>query len=51
MEILFWMFYGLIGLVGLFLLIAYAVSYGIDNSKQVKALSTELRELRKQLKE
>jgi len=30
-------FYGFIGLVVLFLIIAYAVSVGIDNSKQVKA--------------
>ena len=44
-------FYGFVGLVGLFLIIAYAVSIGIDNSKQVKALRSELREIKKELKD
>ncbi|CAH2715904.1 hypothetical protein BACCIP111895_03088 [Neobacillus rhizosphaerae] len=42
--------YGLVGLVGLFLIIVYAVSFGIDNSKQVKLLRSELKEIKKELK-
>ncbi|MEO2076607.1 MAG: hypothetical protein ABGX20_14655 [Bacillus sp. (in: firmicutes)] len=42
--------YGLAGLLGLFLLIVYAVSFGIDNSKQVKFLRSELKEIKKEIK-
>lgn len=42
--------YGLVGLVGLFLVIVYAVSFGIDNSKQVKALRSEFKEIKRELK-
>lgn len=42
--------YGLVGLVGLFLIIVYAISFGIDNSKQVKLLRSELKEIKKELK-
>ncbi|WP_310179397.1 hypothetical protein [Neobacillus niacini] len=49
MGIILTLFYGFIGLVVLFLIIAYAVSAGIDNSKQVKALRSELKEIKKQL--
>ncbi|MDR7002918.1 hypothetical protein [Neobacillus niacini] len=51
MGIILTLFYGFIGLVVLFLIIAYAVSIGIDNSKRVKALSSELKEIKKQLKD
>jgi len=40
----------LVGLVGLFLIIVYAVSIGIDNSKQVKDLRYELKEIKRYLK-
>ena len=50
MEIILYAFYGLVVLVGLFLFIVYAVSFGIDNSKQVKALRSELKEVKKELK-
>jgi hypothetical protein len=42
--------YGLVGLVGLFLVIVYAVSFGIDNSKQVKALRSVLKKIKRELK-
>jgi TM2 domain-containing membrane protein YozV len=51
MGIILTLFYGFIGLVVLFLIIAYAVSIGIDNSKQVKVLRSELKEIKKQLKD
>lgn len=51
MGIILSMFYGFVGLVVLFVIIAYAVSIGIDNSKQVKALRSELKEIKKQLKD
>lgn len=35
-------FLGFVGLIVLFLIITYAFLYGIDSSKQVKALSSEL---------
>ncbi|MDR6123567.1 hypothetical protein QFZ87_003164 [Bacillus sp. SLBN-46] len=42
--------YGLVGILGLFLIIVYAVSFGIDNSKQIKLLRSELKEIKKELK-
>lgn len=49
MEIILYAFYGFVLLVGLFLFIVYAVSIGIDNSKQVKALRSELKEIKLEL--
>ncbi|SFA69522.1 MULTISPECIES: hypothetical protein [unclassified Bacillus (in: firmicutes)] len=51
MDFILIIFYGFVGLVGLFLFIVYAVSMGIDHSKSVKALRYELKELKKQLKD
>ncbi|WP_155925706.1 hypothetical protein [Bacillus sp. UNC438CL73TsuS30] len=51
MGIILTLFYGFVGLVVLFLIIAYAVSIGIDNSKQVKALRSELKEIKNLLKD
>ncbi|MDR7003003.1 hypothetical protein [Neobacillus niacini] len=51
MGIILTLFYGFVGLVVLFLIFAYAVSIGIDNSKQVKALRSELKEIKNQLKD
>ncbi|MGG0658646.1 hypothetical protein [Rummeliibacillus pycnus] len=44
-------FYGFVGLIALFLIITYAVRFGIDSSKQVKALRSELKEIKKQMKD
>ena len=41
----------LIGLIILFFIITYAVRYGIDTSKQVKSLKSDLKEIKKQIKE
>ncbi|HWI47749.1 MAG TPA: DUF5320 domain-containing protein [Rummeliibacillus sp.] len=43
--------YGFVGLITLFLIIAYAVRIGIDTSQQVKALRSELKEIKKQIKD
>lgn len=43
--------YWLIGVALVFFIITYGVRYGIDTSKQVKAIKMELREIKKQLKE
>ncbi|MCM3757241.1 hypothetical protein M3197_07020 [Sporosarcina aquimarina] len=43
--------YWLIGLAIVFFIITYGVQYGIDTSKQVKAIKMELREIKKQLKD
>ncbi|MBT2730125.1 hypothetical protein J7E63_25025 [Bacillus sp. ISL-75] len=51
MGIFLSIFYGFVGLIVLFVIIAYSVSIGIDNSKQVKALRSELKEIKNQLKE
>ncbi|WP_335384207.1 hypothetical protein [Neobacillus drentensis] len=51
MGIFLSIFYGFVGLIVLFVIIAYSVSMGIDNSKQVKALRSELKEIKNQLKE
>jgi uncharacterized membrane-anchored protein YhcB (DUF1043 family) len=42
-------FYGFIGLVILFFIIQFAVKFGIDSSEEIKALRSELREIKKQL--
>ncbi len=44
-------FYGFVGLVILFFIVQYAISIGIDNSKEVKAFRSELKEIKKQLKD
>jgi hypothetical protein len=51
MEIVFFLFFGFFGLVILFFIIQYAISSGIDDSKEVKALRSELREIKKQVKD
>ncbi len=43
--------YWLLGAALVFFIITYGVRYGIDTSKQVKAIKMELREIKKQLKE
>ena len=43
--------FSIICLIILFLIITYAVRYGIDTSKQVKSLRTELKEIKKQIKD
>ena len=43
--------YWLIGAALALFIITYGVRYGIDTSKQVKAIKMELREIKKQLKE
>jgi ABC-type lipoprotein release transport system permease subunit len=45
------LFYSLIGLVVLYLIILYAVSNGIDSSKEVKELKLQLTEMKKQLED
>lgn len=45
------LFYGLLGGALLFFIVTYGVRFGIDTSKQVKALKMELREIKKQLKD
>jgi hypothetical protein len=50
MEIILFIFYGFAGLVALFFILQYTISNGIDNSKAVKALRSELKEINKQLK-
>jgi hypothetical protein len=44
-------FYYFVGLVILLFIVQYAISNGIDNSKEVKAFRSELKEIKKQLKE
>ncbi|MBS4176999.1 hypothetical protein [Lederbergia citrea] len=44
-------FYGFFGLILLFLIITYAVRLGIDTSKQVQNLRSELKEMKKQIKD
>ncbi|MET3322682.1 UNVERIFIED_ORG: hypothetical protein ABIC97_005835 [Peribacillus simplex] len=51
MGIIVSIFYGFVGLVILFFIVQYAISSGIDNSKEVKAFRTELKEIKKQLKD
>ena len=41
----------IIGLIILFLIITYAVRFGIDTSKQVKYLRAELKEIKRQIKD
>jgi hypothetical protein len=48
MEIIF---YGFVGLILLLVIIAYGVQIGIDTSKQVKALRSELKEIKMKLKD
>ncbi|MFC7686306.1 hypothetical protein [Ureibacillus sp. GCM10028918] len=43
--------FSIIGLIILFLIITYAVRYGIDTSKQVKSLRAELKDLKRQIKD
>lgn len=43
--------YWVLGVALVFFIITYGVRYGIDTSKQVKAIKMELREIKKQLKE
>ncbi|MGX9134162.1 hypothetical protein ACWV26_07255 [Rummeliibacillus sp. JY-2-4R] len=43
--------FSIIGLIILFLIITYAVRYGIDTSKQVKSLRSDLKEIKKQIKD
>ncbi|MEK9197036.1 DUF5320 domain-containing protein [Ureibacillus sp. 179-F W5.1 NHS] len=40
-----------IGLALLFLFVTFGVQMGVDSSKQVKALKTELKNIKKQIKE
>lgn len=49
--IIFILFYGFAGLVVLFFIIQYAISSGIDNSKKVRAMRTELKEIKKLVKD
>jgi hypothetical protein len=51
MDIILLIFYGFVGLVILFFIVQYAISIGIDNSKEVKALRSELKEIKNQLKD
>ncbi|MBM7619695.1 hypothetical protein JOC95_001547 [Bacillus tianshenii] len=44
-------FYGTTGLILLFLIIVFAVRAGIDTSKNLKAIRSELREIKRKLKE
>lgn len=44
------MFYGFIGIILLFFIIVYAVQIGIDTSKQLKALRSELKQIKMELK-
>lgn len=46
-----YIFYGIVGLAVFFLLIQYAVTNGIDQSKEVNALRAELKEIKNQLKD
>lgn len=38
-----------IGLILLFLIITYAVRYGIDTSKQIKSLRSDIKDLKKHI--
>ncbi|TVX79524.1 hypothetical protein FQP34_15165 [Peribacillus simplex] len=49
MGIIVSIFYGFVGLVILFFIVQYAINSGIDNSKEVKAFRSELKEIKKQL--
>ena len=51
MGIIFSIFYGFVGLVILFFVVQYAISSGIDNSKEVKALRSELKEIKQHIKD
>ncbi|CAM3876417.1 hypothetical protein [Mesobacillus thioparans] len=52
MEFIFSLFFsGIIGLMVLYFMLRYAISKGIDNSEEVRALKLELRAIKKQLKD
>ena len=47
---IFILFYGFIGLGILFVIIQYAISNGIDSSKEIKAMRLELEEIKEEIK-
>jgi hypothetical protein len=50
MLLILYLFFGFVGLVILYFMLQNAISGGIDNSKEMKALRSELEEIKKQLK-
>jgi hypothetical protein len=51
MDIILYIFYGFAGVAALFFALLYVISNGIDNSKAVKALKSELKDIKKLLKD
>ena len=51
MGIILSIFYGFVGLVIIFFIVQKVISMGIDQSKEVKALRSELNEIKKMLKD
>lgn len=51
MDIILYIFYGFAGVAALFFALQYVISNGIDNSKAVKALKSELKDIKKLLKD